>query len=399
MNGVGTHPTVVPAATFALGILAVVQHNGGVTITGSNPWHDAIYLLGAGASIDAGLPSSVRLTRNLIARLRATRPPGMSPGQFSHMSSTLDALVRVLGEDVDFELLASAIRDFANSDVASIVPFVETWKKGIDPSDSEAFFSLDVLLGPSIRHELLTSAQPSDFGYLEPLVRLGSRPQGVTVATLNYDLGVEYQAERIGIPYDVGFDELNAGDQKIWLENGVRLLKLHGSLGWTQASAYVTPGYLAEFPFVESLDPSTDDEQPVIKFGRGNKMSATPLYLQLYVTFLNELAKHDRLVVVGYAFRDTHINQAIKDWVGKSPDRRVHIINPSVPDLKTPMLSWNQDESSIDLNAMINTFTPVFNATGHPGLLLQPGRITGTPGVGAADGLAKLLKQYRDMHV
>ena len=62
-----------------------------------------------------------------------------------------------------------------------------------------------------------------------------NKPPGITrIATLNYDLGVEQAARLGGLLVDTGITNWGGGLRWHWGEHqaNVRLLKLHGSLGW-----------------------------------------------------------------------------------------------------------------------------------------------------------------------
>lgn len=357
---------------------------------------DALFLLGAGASVDGGLPTSNQLTSRLVSSLRLRGHPNMSADQHRNMVKALDCILDCLGEDTDYEVFAATAKELAHRDESVLAPFVERWKATVDAPSWDDFFSLYVMIGRAIRRELLVGAEAiRGFDYLQPLVRLGERPGGVTIASLNYDLTLEAQAARCGVALDTGFRELHTGEAKSWSSTGVRLLKLHGSVGWSQPSGWIGPGQILEIAWIESEDPETDKATPVIIFGPDNKMSSHRLFLQLYVTFLTELSRHRNLVIVGYSFRDPDINRAISDWLRLDSTRTIHIIDPSLPDLHTGAYSW-PDRSSDSYSGMMETLGPLFNEVGHPAYLLPPSRITGQRRT-ASEGIAALLVYARDL--
>jgi hypothetical protein len=57
------------------------------------------------------------------------------------------------------------------------------------------------------------------------------------------------------------------------------------------------------------------DYEPGIIFGAGNKLRSRGPFLDLYVEFKDALAHANRLIIVGYGFRDPHVNELIRWWI------------------------------------------------------------------------------------
>lgn len=49
----------------------------------------------------------------------------------------------------------------------------------------------------------------------------------------------------------------------------------------------------------------------------------------MFFEFSRLLQEAQRLIVVGYSFSDNHVDSAIKQWLSRSPDAQVLIVNPS----------------------------------------------------------------------
>lgn len=56
--------------------------------------------------------------------------------------------------------------------------------------------------------------------------------------------------------------------------------------------------------------------------------------MDLLAAFRRELASTDELVVVGYSFRDEHINEYVKNWLAGSTDRTIVIVDPNATKLE-----------------------------------------------------------------
>ncbi len=78
--------------------------------------------------------------------------------------------------------------------------------------------------------------------------------------------------------------------------------------------------------------------RPAVVFGQRNKLTAEGLFLDLLRSFRDGLAGADRLTVVGYSFRDPHINEYLSQWLNEDEGRRIRVINPGFEDRGHPLL-------------------------------------------------------------
>jgi hypothetical protein len=62
-------------------------------------------------------------------------------------------------------------------------------------------------------------------------------------------------------------------------------------------------------------------------FGGRNKLTAEGPFLDLLVKFKENLDSHSHLLVIGYSFRDEHINQCIVRWLGTDVSRSITIVD------------------------------------------------------------------------
>jgi hypothetical protein len=61
-------------------------------------------------------------------------------------------------------------------------------------------------------------------------------------------------------------------------------------------------------------------EPPGIIFGAGNKLRADGPYLDLYVEAKGHLGRAHRLIVIGYGWRDFHVNELVRRWVAAASE-------------------------------------------------------------------------------
>lgn len=156
-------------------------------------------------------------------------------------------------------------------------------------------------------------------------VRNSTRLQPINIYTTNYDLYIERALERIKVYYTNGFnglierefdpsifrlryvdDENRYKDRWEPVSRFARLYKLHGSINWFYQGKKV----------VEKVGSNHDgDNENTVIYPTMNKHTQTlqSPYSELFREFSMQLQKpNTTLIVMGYGFPDTHINQLIQ---------------------------------------------------------------------------------------
>lgn len=107
-------------------------------------------------------------------------------------------------------------------------------------------------------------------------------------------------------------------------------MKLHGSIDWV-----IDPQReRGKLPVtrIRKLDAEADENRemrnPAIVFGEAGKLRAEGPYLELLIAWSAQLREADVLLVVGYSFRDQHVNEIIARWFNEREDRRVVLLDP-----------------------------------------------------------------------
>lgn len=337
-------------------------------------------LLGAGASADAGLPTTRAMTRRAIVELQNSPAIGREVLRALHcVCGAIIGFDSARGadpyDDVDIERLVSAVELLANRDQQEIAPFV-SWDAMLDDLGGHAppaFFdqnlgrallgkgsARDVVIGlvKSIvgrsdskrtldalhRHltralvSILSICNAADLDYLRPIVDLARRQGTLTVATLNYDIAIETVCDGADVGCCVAVDEWFAGGEPLhWRPDGLNLMKLHGSIDWmwgpsatpqTSSSEeswplFAQPGIVVGQP-PEAANPYAE---PVLVFGQRGKLRAAGPFLELLLDFGRQVGNATELVCVGYSFRDDHVNEYIRRWMGRDESRKLTIID------------------------------------------------------------------------
>jgi hypothetical protein len=261
-------------------------------------------------------------------------------------------------QGVDVERLFAAVQMLAERESLEVAPFVAAWDPALESFGQQlgrfpAFFQRDMqkalvassgwdierLLKTAIASQIprpdasvfervqtamimqlrrLVAVEPKAVEYLSPLLNLTSP---IRIASLNYDLGVESMAAGAGASVDTGIAAWGGGHAWSWNESAqVRLLKLHGSIDWVASAEPGAEGRLRE-PRVEvTADPVEDRRRPYVVFGARGKLTAEGPFLAMLQQLDVMLASLRTLLVVGYSFRDDHINIALRRWLNSRPD-------------------------------------------------------------------------------
>lgn len=345
-----------------------------------------LYLLGAGASKDAGLPLASELTQLIVADINSDlKKPNTTyalKGVINYVVSTMIGHRGKSGANPeimpDIESVVSAVELLGNRSKVELVPFIQNWDPAIELLEKKNVWNpnwardvrdgvlsdlthfggkleeglkgfmeehynmgskgdqysklMDELLLQLKTQLMLTDASPTQ--YLEPLIELG-RSGKLTIATINYDLTIETVAERRGIDICRGLDNWNDEWRMHWSNSGIQLIKLHGSIDWGRGSRK-NPDHqknllMSEEILVPMKNPASNRLLPFVVYGKREKLRPEGPFSELRSKFISELRKTSHLVVIGYSFGDEHINELIKKWLNSNLNHKIVIVSPDIP--------------------------------------------------------------------
>jgi SIR2-like domain len=364
------------------------------------PGKDTLVLLGAGASQEAGVPTTFEMTERLVEGVgRSSRPGSAEVSALHFVCASLmahDAATR--GQSpfagLDVERVFTAVELLAERDDLEVTPFVASWHPGVDlwdtkrisggPGrfnkrlqeallDSPSFGGAQQLitelinsqtgaaadgttyriLSKSMLRQLgdLVATTPKQVAYLSPLMeRAGDG--GLTIATLNYDLSIEHAAQAGGVPCETGIADWLRTGRWAWADTGVRLLKVHGSIDWVWEELETEPGNLPQRGiFLRHELEQRDRAQPALVFGHRGKLRAEGPFLGLLAELEAMMARVTHLTVIGYSFRDDHVNEVISRWTFENPARTLTVVDPNWPQHYRPGLNRDfREELNLHLN-------------------------------------------------
>lgn len=295
-------------------------------------------LLGAGASVEAGIPDAKTMSMRIIEKFNSDpRLKDLAKVvRFVNERLVVDARIR-LGDIsidcVDVEALYNAISLLWKRDELEISAFVQSWHKDLSGISAETFEG--IITQMLIMLEDLTLIKDANkVRYLEPILNLLPKHDQVFVATLNYDNGIELMARAKGVPCDTGIEQWSKTGILDYRSDGVGLIKLHGSVYWlwswdARTFAERLPHRIirTKSHFDEKLPLTVLVEAPMVIFGEHNKLTAEGPFLDLLKRFDQQLQDTDLLTVIGYSFRDAHINFYISKFLNQYGGK-IRIIDP-----------------------------------------------------------------------
>lgn len=358
---------------------------------------DSVVLLGGGASMEAGIPTTFAMTERLVKSInkRVQIQPMLSALHF--VCGALLAYDAASGKNpftgLDVERVFAAVELLAERNVLEVTPFVASWHPAVDALDTtstrienfdrELSHALalpdsfnraggliaDLIdsrtgvnangrvyaeLAEAMIRELrtLVATTPKQSDYLRPLVEAGRQAGGLTIATLNYDISIEGVAQATGLQWTTGIDEWMNQGRWLWPDEGVRLLKLHGSIDWVWGPVRHNPSMLPQRELAVTRRPQQEQRQPAVVFGQRGKLRAEGPFLGLLAEFETLLGKANHLIAVGYSFRDDHVNEVITRWVNERNDRKIIVIDPNWPE-NTLSFRMSNDFRSTLVNSLI----------------------------------------------
>jgi hypothetical protein len=292
-----------------------------------------VVLLGAGASQPA-VPMTRELTQLVVDYLTAEYRGGNAVHQL--WRAILPVIQGLVNEKHDIEYLFQAVETLGYRDSDP----TRHWIRGFSrygpykrsrpgredfARDAERLAHAIETAAYGIIENRSTGASTVHF---EPLLNAPI----VGIATLNYDTLVEDAARRCGVALSTGADEWDSGPRWRFPNDRRPLLKLHGSVNWRR-SRILDPSWglprvgIYEVGSGARAAPNGRVDANLV-FGGGNKLRPEGPWPALYSAFEDLLFGADVLVVVGYSFRDAHVDAAIRRWASAARNRRIIDIDP-----------------------------------------------------------------------
>jgi hypothetical protein len=291
---------------------------------------EVLVLLGAGASVDAGIPHSAEMVRQIEAALEGDW--NEYKDLYNYIRSAIfyaDGIRGTYANDVAYniERLVMSLDELARREEHPLYPFVGAWNPRLLQVAGSTFEHVSPFRNKileKLRHEWIEIQNYQSASYYHGLIEFQKEYNyPLRVFTLNYDLCMErtYQAQYGEFP-ERGFDK----ESRFWShelleeadpgEKNFYLYKLHGSIDWVRDPA------TDKLTFSDSTSKIKIDDGQII-FGLTYKLQYVDPFLFL-VYQLRRLSLEAKLIlVVGYGFADDHINGILRQALRGNPDKRL----------------------------------------------------------------------------
>ncbi len=319
-----------------------------------------VFLLGAGASVDAGCPTVFEL----VESFRQFVESAGTKAEVAALDFILARLndfepIREGRRILDVELLLSTVQLLSERGDNPLSAFASSWTADLRRAQTHLSRLLQ-LLEEHIRAKCTVSA--SALGYLAPLRDFVSYYQELDVFSLNYDTAIEMTCQRWDIPYTDGFDAYWNPALFRSPDYRVRLHKLHGSLLW-----YVTSGRQRKIvkipikPLTTGVEFFSEDSvSTVLIYPTLAKEQHVEPYATLIGQFRSILGDANVVIAVGCSFRDDYIKRVLLEKMAINSDLQLVIVDPNATEVlrrSDELLSSNLQFASLSRRILPLPFT------------------------------------------
>jgi len=291
--------------------------------------NDIIFLLGAGASADAGIPVSRRMVEEIEDSINGDWQKYKD--LYYLIKSGIQYSAGLSGKSVNFniEILLFVLEELMQKESHLLYPFIGSWNVKFNEVVKDDF-NLIQDFHSDIKQKLNGWVIPRDYRNADYFKHLKKLKDELTfplrVFTLNYDKCIEENSSRTGFEFSVerGFEEEETN--RLWnykrfdevtpdSEADVYLYKLHGSIDWERDD---------ETKVVSCIDGAPSE--PDLIFGTQNKLQFADPYLYLFSAFRFHTLKAKLIICIGYSFSDEHINGLISQALKQDQNSKVLVI-------------------------------------------------------------------------
>ncbi len=292
--------------------------------------NEIIFLLGAGASADMGIPTLKQMDEEIIKLLDTDESWKKFKDLYYLIRASYEYSYGIQSKQAHFnlEVLLNILQELRKKEEHPLYPFIGSWNVKFDEVVKNNFKIIDDF-DKQIRKKLyewvkIDNEKRKKLSYLSSFTKL--RKEGgfdfpLHIFTLNYDLGIEKANENSRI--ERGFDKTENGGDGFWNfrrfmelnseeQPDIYLYKLHGSIDWERDSS------TQKITYCEG-----ESNNPVLIFGTQYKMQYVDPFLFLFSEFRRKVFESKLIISVGYSFYDEHINGVLSDSLRLNKNQKI----------------------------------------------------------------------------
>lgn len=297
---------------------------------------DIIVLLGAGASVDAGIPHSATMVQRIEEAIKPSEQWSAFGDLYNYVRSAIYFAEGIRGRfdsnvSYNIERVVEALNELGRRMDHPLYPFVGAWNPRLIQVAGAGFEEVDKFkdkIVERLRREWIEIPNYEKAKYYEGLFRFQKQlTHPLRVFSLNYDLCVEKISQMVAneLP-ECGFDEQREWRYQLF-EDGegkprrVVLYKLHGSIDWRIDSK------TNRLTFSDSTSGIKPEETALI-FGTSYKLQYLDPFLFLVYEFRRCSLDAKLLILVGYGFGDEHVNGIVRQAIRNQKQKRLVVVAP-----------------------------------------------------------------------
>jgi len=279
-----------------------------------------IFLVGAGCSYDADVPMSNTMICNIEELLRTDKNWKIYSELYYYVKYTIEYGNKISRNFKDFniESLLVVLHALSEHRKSLLYPFTIGYSSDLIQYAGNDFGLITKLIEEELP-KWITQANYSKASYYKGFESFQNEYNHVVrIFSLNYDLCIE---ENIKNRLETGFlnDEpwdgnrfsKNDGEE----ETPIYLYKLHGSIDWERKNNILRRSKQQRI-------------KPDIIFGTDVKLQAIDPYLFYLYEFRKYALSAKVLIVIGYSFNDSHINDLMKQALETDLEKKIIIVAP-----------------------------------------------------------------------
>ena len=294
---------------------------------------EVIFLLGAGASVDAKIPHSAAMIRELEAHIYSDKKEWSKfKSLYNYVRSAIYYSDGIHGRfdgsaSYNIERLVDTLNEINRKSEHTLYPFVGAWNPTLVEVAGEDFGMIEEFKQQIVRTLLsewmAVTSYATNANYYSGLIEFQKEYQyPLRLFTLNYDLCVERIFRNANASIERGFDDRRYWDWRRFgdhdhLPVDAYLYKLHGSVDWVYEDERLT----------YHDDPRQNPDTAII-FGTSYKLEYRDPFLFLTYEFRKWTLEARMIVVIGYGFGDSHINKIIQQALTANSDRVLLVVSP-----------------------------------------------------------------------
>jgi len=311
-----------------------------------------IFLLGAGASVEAKIPVSAQMVSEVEQLILTDDEWKEYKGLYYYLKSSINYSEGIFGKfNVPFniEKLLIVMTEIEKRDNNLVYPFIGSWNIRLLDLAGADFINISnfkILINKKLNSWVKVSNYEIDAHYYSGFISLSTEIGNLMkVFSFNYDLCFEKVVGK-DLTVETGFDnntrEWHYSNFENELDKHFLLYKLHGSIDWYNKR---------EIPhkLFRSDDPV---EKPQLIFGILNKLNSIDPYFYYTSEFRKATLENVKLIItIGYSFSDDYANNILIQALNSRDDLKILSVGYSDGETSEKI---NEIKTQLQLNASSN---------------------------------------------